>query len=105
MVLADDGRGVGPQVTQLRGVLLLLKLSVSADECDSMRVWQLARKAHWRLLGENQEKESDREQTDVRAQARKANQAKHRQKKRNMKLEREPQQLEQGILRCPRHAA
>ena len=57
------------------------------------------------MLAENQEKECEREDTDARAQARKANQAKHRQKKRMLKLERQPQQLEQGILRCPRHAA
>ena len=68
-------------------------------------VWQLARKVHWRMLDENQEKEWKREQTDARAENRRAYQVTHRQKRKLQALEHKPQQLEQGILRCPRYAA
>ena len=77
----------------------------SADECGSIRVWQLARKSHWRMLEDNQAKENEREETEARARDRKNNQAKYRQKRKLEAIEQCPQQLENGILRCPWHAA
>ena len=73
--------------------------------CGSIRVWQLARKSHWRMLEDNQAKENEREETEARARDRKNNQAKYRQKRKLEAIEQCPQQLENGILRCPWHAA
>ena len=71
---------------------------------------QLATKMHWRLLEENARKEVARDATrgtrDLdQKRDRKPQQAKSREKRKLEALERRPQQLEEGILHCPRHAA
>ena len=75
---------------------------------------QLAKKAHWRLLEENALKEVARDERRggggwnfelYEDRDRKPEQAKYREKRKLEALERRPQQLEEGILRCPRHAA